>query len=640
MGSKYGVTLIRSNHLALDPHPDAPAEEDWRAWVEDLDRPVAVDLFCGAGGLSLGLQQAGFEVVAAVDNDERALATHRANFPGRALNKDLANPDQVDELAEWLSDIKISVLAGGPPCQPFSRAGRSKIRSLVEKGVRPPVDDRRDLWRVFVDLTDRLQPSAVMFENVPDIALADESRTVREMAATLELARYNVDYRLLDAWRYGVPQHRQRLILIATRSGRTFNWPEPFEQRVTVEDAIGDLPRLERGTGGRCLSYGEPSNEFQRAARDGMPEGEVSLVYDHMTRPVRDDDREAFALMKPNTRYSDLPERLRRYRSDIFDDKYKRLDWKDLSRTITAHIAKDGYWYIHPSEHRTLTVREAARLQTFPDRFRFEGTRSHAFAQIGNAVPPALATAIAEALVTALKITPLPVSTRPEDQAVISNSMINRHNWFKQRLLSWKPSGSDLWRRVNEPWPVLVSTICGKRGSNDILAYKILQITPGNYIPTGDPKNLNKLLNGDAKNNRRVLHAIKAAKAIIQDGWQSKRWAKAAKLGPSDTRWVEAVGLREEYLIATTGVLRVAQRFNGHNQDTPAQTKVVLAQLVGRDHAVQTTTAMAALAAKVCTKTSPQCSYCPLVDQCHVGQRGLTPSHSTLPVGVAGEVLL
>ena len=603
MGSKYGVTLIRSNHLALDPHPDAPAEEDWRAWVEDLDRPVAVDLFCGAGGLSLGLQQAGFEVVAAVDNDERALATHRANFPGRALNKDLANPDQVDELAELLSDIKISVLAGGPPCQPFSRAGRSKIRSLVEKGVRPPVDDRRNLWRVFIDLAKDLQPSAVMFENVPDIALADESRIVREMAATLELAEYNVDYRLLDAWRYRVPQHRQRLILIATRNGITFNWPEPFKQRVTVEDAIDDLPRLERSTGGRCLSYGEPSNEFQREARDGMPEGEVSLVYDHMTRPVRDDDREAFALMKPNTRYSDLPERLRRYRSDIFDDKYKRLDWKDLSRTITAHIAKDGYWYIHPSEHRTLTVREAARLQTFPDRFRFEGTRSHAFAQIGNAVPPALATAIAEALLETLSCPP---ST-------------NIHHWFRKRILDWTPSGSDLWRRVDEPWHVLVSTICGRKGSNDSLAHTILKIIPKvPYLKEQSYRTLNSLLGGESKHNHRILRSIQVAKTISnQEDWENKTWEKVSGLGPSDIRWVKAVGLGKDYLITTAGVMRVANRFNGKSEDTSAQTRVVVAQLVGKEQGINITVAMAALAVEVCTATSPSCVQCPLSYKCN-----------------------
>jgi DNA (cytosine-5)-methyltransferase 1 len=127
-------------------------------------------------------------------------------------------------------------------------------------------------------------------------------------------------------------------------------------------------------------------------------DAEKGVLHDHVTRPVRDDDREAFSLMTSTTLYTDIPEELRRYTADTFDDKYKRLDWDTRSRSITAHIAKDGYWYIHPEEHRTLTVREAARIQTFPDRFRFAGHRSDAFRQIGNAVPPLLGEAAAKAL--------------------------------------------------------------------------------------------------------------------------------------------------------------------------------------------------------------------------------------------------
>ena len=568
--------------------------------------------------MSLGLQQAGFEVVAAVDSDERALATHQANFPGRTLKMDLADPDQVNDLATRLADIEISVLAGGPPCQPFSRAGRSKIRSLVENGARPPVDDRRDLWRVFVELTDRLRPSAVLFENVPDIALADESRIVRSMATTLERIGYNADYRLLNTWQYGVPQHRQRLIFIATQNGINFNWPEPLEPKVTVtvREAIDDLPRLGMGTGDRCLAYEKPSNDFQRAARADMPEGEDSLVWDHMTRPVRDDDREAFALMNPNTRYSDLPERLRRYRSDIFNDKYKRLDWDDLSRTITAHIAKDGYWYIHPSEHRTLTVREAARLQTFPDRFRFEGTRSHAFSQIGNAVPPALATIIAKALLKALKGTTLHEHQQPRLGSLAHQP--NIHQWFRKKILDWTPSGSDLWRRVNEPWPVLISTICGRTGSNDSLAHAILKITPKvTHHKEQSYETLNRLLEKEDKNNHRILRSIQVAKAINQEGWESAKWMKVSGLGLSDTRWVNAVGLGKDYLITTAGVMRVAHRFNGKSKDTSAQTRVVLAQLIGKEQAIKATVAMAALAVEVCTATSPRCAKCPLSYKCN-----------------------
>ena len=126
------------------------------------------------------------------------------------------------------------------------------------------------------------------------------------------------------------------------------------------------------------------------------------MIRDHITRAVRPDDAEIYSHMKPGDTYLDTPECRRRYRSDIFDDKYLRLSFNDLSRTITAHIAKDGYWYIHPRENRTLSIREAARIQTFPDRFRFAGPPSTRFQQIGNAVPPMLASAIASSLLRTL----------------------------------------------------------------------------------------------------------------------------------------------------------------------------------------------------------------------------------------------
>lgn len=395
----YAVKLQRSAPLTLPRHPNAPegaSFAEWCAAEKETGRPLAIDLFSGAGGLGAGVEAAGWTVVTAVDHDKAALETHRANFRGQALDVDMADRAQVGTLIDALRPIGIDLVAGGPPCQPFSRAGRAKIRSLVEVGGRDEVDVRKELWRSFIDVVTALQPRAVLMENVPDMAIGDDLFVIREIAEILERAGYIVDYRLLDAWRHGVPQHRKRFILQARRDGAVPTWPSLRSYRPTVRDAISDLPSLNDTTGARELTYlGKPTSELAKQLR---PSAESSVIHDHMTRPVRADDREAFELMTSSTLYSDLPDRLKRYRSDTFNDKYKRLPWDDLSRTITAHIAKDGYWYIHPAEHRTLTVREAARIQTFPDDFRFAGTRSDAFRQIGNAVPPILGQAVAEVI--------------------------------------------------------------------------------------------------------------------------------------------------------------------------------------------------------------------------------------------------
>lgn len=395
----YAVKLERSAPLNLPRHPDAPDDDkfvEWCAAEKASGRPLAIDLFSGAGGLGAGVEAAGWTVVAAVDHDKAALETHRANFRGQALEVDMSDSTQVSALIEKLRPLDIDLVAGGPPCQPFSRAGRAKIRSLVEGGVRDAVDARKELWRSFIDVVLALRPRAVLMENVPDMAIGDDLIVIREIADILEGGGYIVDYRLLDAWRHGVPQHRKRFILQARRDGSVPAWPTLSDERPTVRDAIEDLPSLDGTTGGRELPYpGEPVHALARSLRGRSSSG---IIHDHMTRPVRDDDRAAFELMTSSTLYSDLPDHLKRYRSDTFNDKYKRLDWDDLSRTITAHIAKDGYWYIHPAEHRTLTVREAARIQTFPDSFRFSGTRSDAFRQIGNAVPPLLGRVVAESI--------------------------------------------------------------------------------------------------------------------------------------------------------------------------------------------------------------------------------------------------
>ena len=212
-----------------------------------------------------------------------------------------------------------------------------------------------------------------------------------------------------------------------------------------MRQAIGDLPVVQADSREETLLYeGSPTTLLARKLRKGLKGTESLLIRDHVTRAVRLDDAEIFSLMQPGDTYLDVPEQLRRYRSDIFDDKYVRLSFDDLSRTITAHIAKDGYWYIHPREDRTLSIREAARIQTFPDRFRFAGHPSVRYQQIGNAVPPLLASAIANSLRVALDqevgttVDKLDTTDRADDH-IFRDDLIA---WFKKnrREFPWEAS--------------------------------------------------------------------------------------------------------------------------------------------------------------------------------------------------------
>ncbi|WP_338419916.1 DNA cytosine methyltransferase [Streptomyces klenkii] len=252
-----------------------------------------MDLFSGAGGLSLGIERAGWTVAAGVDYNERALETHAANFSGLSLHMDLGNPENRDRLVGLLLNAKVDLVAGGPPCQPFSRAGRSKIRDLVRNHGRDPQDHRKQLWRAYLDVVTRVRPRAVLMENVPDMGLGDDFAVVRIIEEKLEDLGYATQLRLVDAWQYGVPQHRKRLILLARNDVERFDWPPMQEQFVSLRDAIFDLPKLNfkprQRVGDRELSYREPKqlSSFARLMRQGA---EIDVIHDHMTRRVREDD--------------------------------------------------------------------------------------------------------------------------------------------------------------------------------------------------------------------------------------------------------------------------------------------------------------------------------------------------------------
>ena len=585
-GRQVAVRQERSLDQKLPPHPDAP-RTSLRRWALSQRRPLAIDLFCGCGGLSLGLERAGYTVVVSVDNDEKCLQSHQHNFPGKALNLDLSVPERINALVCLLEGIPIDLVAGGPPCQPFSRAGRAKMRALVDQGVRPERDERTELWRAFVEVVERVRPAAVLMENVPDMALGQDLTLVRVIGAKLEQAGYDVDARLVEASKYGVPQFRERLILIGARDGRRLSWPNGHRRRVTLRDAIGDLPKLGNGTGSIEMRALSPRTPFQRRAREGL--NGSRLLWDHTGRPVRADDREAFRLLRPGMRYSELPERLRRYRSDIFDDKYNRLSWSDLSRSITAHIAKDGYWYIHPSELRTLTVREAARIQTFPDRFRFAGTRSHAFRQIGNAVPPALGEVIAlELLKSATSRTAFP------------ERLAAKRRRIREMLLKWGADDARTapWRHPGDKWRALAGVVLADR--------------------------FGALDNAVACGYARMASAADAI-AVGHRVWESGGLPKAAKLGPQEDQLFRAIALGEDAVVPTIAALRVVARLTGtrvNEERKRSDGRMVIAQILGaQDQGPSVMAALHAFGRSICASTEPQCRSCPLRQDCAFGRQ-------------------
>lgn len=367
----------------------------------------ALDLFCGAGGLSLGFEMAGFDVVLGVDSDARCIETYSQNLRGSGIVRDVAQIRDPRVFLESTTGLKrVDVIIGGPPCQTFSPVGRIKLRSL---GRDPGRDPRAELWRHFLRFVRELRPDWFVMENVPGMASVKYNGCLLP-DAIVEAARkmgYVAEWRILQASHYGVPQTRKRIFIVGNRADYPIPWPEKISDTpVTVWDAISDLPIVPHGFREFDILY-EPRGrrtEYQKLMRNGAGR----KLYNHVTRWHREEDLLAFSLLPEGGKYTDLPKRLRRYRDDIFQDRYRKLRRDAPSWTIDAHISKDTYRYIYPSRDgepeppRTISVREAARLQSFPDRFIFPKALTHAFRQIGNAVPPLMAKAVGDCLIKCL----------------------------------------------------------------------------------------------------------------------------------------------------------------------------------------------------------------------------------------------
>lgn len=617
--SPLAVPLLRSSYLELAPNEDCPGPEDFPEWCRRKIKGgarLAVDLFSGAGGLSLGIEQAGWTIAASVDNYKAALETHRHNFGGLTLALDLGDPVARDSFVAMFDGVGVDLVAGGPPCQPFSRAGRSKIRSLVEAGSRSSVDPRKQMWEAFLDIAKRLSPRAVLMENVPDMGLSDDFSVLRHMTEELQEQGYVTSINLVDASRFGVPQHRQRMILLARHDERDFVWPEESE-KVHLREVLSDLPDLRGGTGSREMPYQkDPENDFQREMRRDA--GDV--LTEHMTRPVRDDDREIFKGMTSTTLYSDVPVHLRRYRADSFTDKYHRLDGKGLSRSITAHIAKDGYWYIHPKENRTLTVREAARIQTFPDRFRFAGTRSDAFRQIGNAVPPSLGRAAATAL------RPDAPEIGWQDVRELQGAL---EDWARRRavgdLRAWFPG------EETTPLVSLAIAVQSRLRLGDQRLAAAVRPLMGRRILR---RELLDQCIGTAVSQRQMELLANLERVLGESVRVSREFAEAVQLRDSEGRLFMVLG-GEDVLLRSQACFRVAARVLGTDSDLRNRNShglLDMARLVGSGEKAPTRmAAIRMLGTVICGPHEPRCDVCPLMEHCARARENVipTPTSST-----------
>lgn len=385
--------------------------------------PTVLDLFSGAGGIALGFIDSGYRVIGGIDNFQPAVDTFNANIEGaRGLARDMRVSDFSD-VRDWVGSKSVDVIVGGPSCQGFSTSG-----GLSRATGRDKHDPRNLLFLNYIDLVDELRPLWIVFENVPGLLLYNQGRVALEIVRAFREIGYTVVPMILLAADFGVPQLRRRLVFVGNRTGADIPFPAathgnadlwrnyalPFAHlsrighgagdevlpHVGFADACSDLPSVEEGKEIDGVKYpGRAMTAYQREMRRGS-----RLVRQHAAAELAAIDRLAACTLKAGQNWRDipiekLPERFRRIRPYDATTILKRLQNDAPAYTITTKFNEGTTGaFIHPEQARTLTLREAARLQSFPDRFVFNGSHTQIRHQIGNAVPPLLARALAEAI--------------------------------------------------------------------------------------------------------------------------------------------------------------------------------------------------------------------------------------------------
>lgn len=372
--------------------------------TEEITRPIGIDLFCGAGGMSLGFEQAGFNVVAAVDIDPLHTSVYQMNFPNcTVLTRDLTklSGTEIRTSANLDEAMQIDVLFGGSPCQGVSFIGR-----------RDPADPRNELFGHFARLVAELTPQYFVLENVPGLLEEPMRGILDSFREHIAAAEYDIvdPIAIINAYDFGVPQRRQRVFILGYRRGLVSpQYPvSPFDanptlHRPTVWDAIGDLPNVDESDpnlDGDVYSgeLNATTSRYASILRNQLPDP------DDLSLP-REPDRVGITGFTPTMHSAEVVARFMQVRPGSRDraSRFPRLERDGICPTLRAGTSKEKGSYsaarpIHPSHPRCITLRESARLHSYPDWFVFHSTKWHGLRQVGNSVPPLLARAVAQSI--------------------------------------------------------------------------------------------------------------------------------------------------------------------------------------------------------------------------------------------------
>lgn len=395
-----------------------------------------IDLFAGAGGLSEGFRRAGYDVRAHVEMDKDASLTlktresyyyclHNNNMDvyKKYIKKEITREDfyaaiPESELAKVINyeiskesipiifenidriiDGKpVDGIIGGPPCQAYSLAGRARNKYKTED------DPRNYLYLYYLEFLKKYKPKFFVFENVQGILTAKNGKIFEDIKKEMQKLDYTIDYKLLDSSDFGVVQNRKRIIIIGFKKELNLIYPdfEYIKSKPVLIDLFEDLPSIKPGQ--ESEKYAAKPNKYLIDAK--IRENNWDVLNYNSARRLNENDKQIYDICiknieknGKNIKYDDLPEKLKTHKNtNSFLDRFKVLNKNSQSHTIVAHISKDGHYYIHPDlkQCRSITVREAARIQSFPDNYYFESSQTSAYKQIGNAVPPLMAEKIAE----------------------------------------------------------------------------------------------------------------------------------------------------------------------------------------------------------------------------------------------------